>query len=184
MQDNISDIELRRFAPDLALHIDRAFLLTRLRPLDLDIDAPDDKTAIRIRLTNGFTLVLTPAGTMNGDYPSWTITERIVTIQGHDPLDILARDANDDYMHSYADVPVYCAWARLESNDPQHLELTPQKHAYVQSADPVILIDDAITWMQLQTKLPLRWAPAATKRTRRTSATPQRRTTKQRQGNE
>ena len=77
MQDQLSSLELRKLLPDIALHIDKAFLLARLRPLDLDISTDDETVAIRIRLTNGFTLVLTPAGTMNGDYPSWTCTERV-----------------------------------------------------------------------------------------------------------
>ena len=106
MQDSITTIEARRLLPDVALHIDKAFLLSRLRPLQLHIVSDDESAAIRIRLTNGFTLVLIPAGVMNGDYPSWTITERVIDIKGRDPLDILAHAANNEYLRYYTDVPV------------------------------------------------------------------------------
>ena len=35
MQDSITTIEVRRLLPDVALHIDKAFLLSRLQPLQL-----------------------------------------------------------------------------------------------------------------------------------------------------
>ena len=158
MEHNISTDELRRLLPDVALHIDKAFMLTRWQPLGLDIMTDDDTNAIRIRLTNGFTLVLIPAGVMNGDYPSWTGTERVVTLKGADPLEILARAANNEYMQCHTEVPVFRAWARLEVDDTADTHLIPSEHKFVQSADPILLIDDALAWMQQHTHLPLRWS--------------------------
>ena len=160
--DIISSQELRRLMPDLAMHIDRAFMLTRLRPLNLDIQALNDEVAIRIRLTNGFTLILRPGGTMNGDYPSWTTTERVIKIYGNDPLEILARAAHNEHMTSHTDVPVYCAFAELDAESDAYQDVIPTEHKFVQSPDPVVLIDDALTWMRQQTHLPLRWATKAT----------------------
>ncbi len=147
--------QLRFMLPDVALHIDKELMLAQLRPLHLEFGPYDTDDIMRIHLANAYTLVLTAGETSSTSIASWVFQIPTTTFIAHTLEETIALATAGKATHRTTRVPSYTAYVRLEHQwDRDSLPVT---HHLVQSPDPVLLVEDALTWCRHDTGLPLRW---------------------------
>lgn len=157
-----ADPDLRELLPDVARAGDAQCLLNALR--NLSIRARYSNGTIRVALHNGFELVLLPAVPAADGLPAWATTTHRVSQKPRNGF-----EAAFLAMQKKAGIPtdgiftLYCVFATLEGEATATM---PAAHWRVESADPIDLCDQALTWARHHTALPLQYQRQHVRRSR------------------